>query len=140
MSKLRSIIRKVMRWKDVPNDNQLELFEEPKKTTVGALRDALHNGLMPQPALMYSAEDFKPRPRRVRDDVDIAPWLIKLETKAIHTATTNENCHLCGKPNGGGFYSYHGVSWPDGLLHWIISHNVELPAEFRNWILWMTKE
>lgn len=50
-------------------------------------------------------------------------------------------CRLCGddKPNGSWEYSFAGFTWPSGLMHYIMKHNVRPSIAFQNMIANETK-
>lgn len=39
-------------------------------------------------------------------------------------------CRICGQETGSGEYTDGTYVWPEGLLHYVVSHDVRLPAEF----------
>lgn len=43
-------------------------------------------------------------------------------------------CRICGKHNGHEEFSYRDWVWPQGLLHYIVEHNVEPSEEFQKFI------
>lgn len=44
-------------------------------------------------------------------------------------------CRLCQKPNGSITYSHKGWEWPQGLMHYVETHNVEPSDDFVKFIL-----
>ena len=44
-------------------------------------------------------------------------------------------CRLCSIPNGSEEFEHDGYRWPQGLLHYVVGHNVRLPDDFVDAIL-----
>lgn len=44
-------------------------------------------------------------------------------------------CRCCGERNGTAEYSHKGWKWPEGLIHYIIEHNIEPSLQFKKEIL-----
>lgn len=45
------------------------------------------------------------------------------------------SCRCCNTCNGSGEYSHKNWKWPEGLMHYIVDHNIEPSAEFKKEIL-----
>jgi hypothetical protein len=43
-------------------------------------------------------------------------------------------CRLCGKSNGSLEFDFNGYTWPEGLIHYILEHNVIVDNGFINMI------
>ena len=57
--------------------------------------------------------------------------LRQVETVARDVAYRGwSGCRICGKTNGSHEYSYNGWEWPQGLMHYIVDHNVVPSEEF----------
>ena len=48
---------------------------------------------------------------------------------------SSASCRLCGHSNGNGEYNYNGFTFPAGLFHYIVDHNIAIDEEFKKMIL-----
>jgi len=44
------------------------------------------------------------------------------------------DCRICGKLNGSVEYTYNGFTFPEGIFHYIIDHNIEIDEQFMQMI------
>lgn len=44
-------------------------------------------------------------------------------------------CRCCGRPNGNREFTYGHFTWPEGLLHYVVDHNITPPSDFIAFVL-----
>lgn len=65
-----------------------------------------------------------------------AKWLREVQVRARKRSFKGwSTCRICGHSNGSSEFSYKGVTWPSGLMHYIVDHNVKPSDQFIQFII-----
>jgi hypothetical protein len=82
-----------------------------------------------------NSTDFPIQNSAKEDNSNLVDVLTKIQNKAhVESYFGCSTCRICGEDNGCLEYAYDKFIWPEGYIHYIKDHHVEIDKEFKDFL------